>query len=225
MPSNTNRGLVLRSGSERITIHFVHYEDEECERIIAHVRSILRPEVQTDWNLFVYKAAIIKERAARTKPEPGEILIQRRRCDRVLLPSLVVMSLVGVVTWRYTGRPYVLFAPLIPLAAWALVRTVTPAKGMIISRPTSGDYRFVWFMLLWLLIALTGLRLIGKFQSRLTHPSTVLIFGMIIWVESYASKRVRKTSGVLGGSEKPLTWPRKPVAKSRPIRGWPNDDS
>jgi hypothetical protein len=49
--------VVLRDGSTRIVIPFFNHEDDDVARIVHHLRSTLRPEIQAGWNLFAYKTA------------------------------------------------------------------------------------------------------------------------------------------------------------------------
>ncbi len=151
---------MLLDGSARIAIYFENYEIEERAIIVEHLRATLSLAVQTGWNLFAYKTALLEPRSVRMKPGPSEILFRRQRWDRYLVPSLVVAALGGIVAWRILGQPGFLAAPLFPLAAWALMRAITPAEGMIAkklsSMITSDTDRFLPFLLLWFVVAIAG---------------------------------------------------------------------
>ncbi len=179
-------GLLLRSEAARLSIEFNNYEDEESDRIVRHLRSVLRPEVQTDWNLFVYKIASRGSRSAPRKPDPDEVLLRRDRWNRYFAPAFVVFCLAGFVGWRITGEKRLLIAPpLLPLTGWALMRAATPAKGMVVQKLSSSANpefaHFFRFVLLWGLVGVAGVMAHDGFRRRLTHPDAALIVGGIFW--------------------------------------------
>ena len=55
--------IVLLDGSARIAIDFQNYEIEQRAIIIQYLRSVVEPEVQTGWNLFAYKTALLEPRS------------------------------------------------------------------------------------------------------------------------------------------------------------------
>jgi hypothetical protein len=177
--------LVLRTESARLPIHFDNYKAEERERIVRYLRSVLRPEVQTGWNLFAYMVKFGEP--PRTKPGPDEVLIRRERWDRYFAPSLVVTSLVGVVAWRSTGEWWRFLASplLVLLAEWAWLRAGTPAEGMVqpkLSAPVTADLvRFLLFTLLWVIVGIAGLMANLVFQRLLRHPVAVWTVTMVVW--------------------------------------------
>jgi hypothetical protein len=178
--------VVLRNGSTRLAINLTNYEPEERERIILHLRSSLRPEVQDGWNLVAYKEEQHAARRARTKPGPDEVLIRRDRWDRYLGPLTAVAGLAGIAAWRFTGELRQLGFILLPLFLWVSLRATTPARGMIATklsasiRPEAG--RFIGFLLLWGLVGLAGLAINEYFRPRMAQPDAVLIVGTVVWL-------------------------------------------
>ncbi len=165
--------LMLRSESERVFIRFDHYEKEANEQIIDHIRAMLRPEIQTGWNLFAYKRAKFKDRLLRRKAGPGEILIRRSRYDRLLAPFLLLTILVGVATWWILGTPGGLGGSLIVLLMWGMMRFSVPADGEIaeaITLPTGSDTRRSdFFLVLWVVAGIAvfcGYRFFGAWVGR-----------------------------------------------------------
>jgi hypothetical protein len=177
--------IVLLDGSARIAIDFENYEIEERAIIVQYLRSLIEPEVQTGWNLFAYKTALLEPRSVRLKPGPGDVLIRRQRWDLYLAPSLVVAALGGIISWRILGQPGFLAAPLFPLAAWALMRATTPAEGMIAkelsSMIKSDEERFLPFLLLWFFAGFAGVITHGVFRPGQKDLDAFTIAGGSIW--------------------------------------------
>jgi hypothetical protein len=177
--------VVLRNESARLSVEFGYYEADESFGIVHHLRSVLRPDVQTGWNLFAYKTALLEPRSGRTKPGPDEVLLRRDRWDRYLVPSLVMVSLAGVAAWRIAGESLFLAAPLFPLVGWALIRATTPADGMVVKKLSSlanpDTARILGFLLVWFLVGVGGVIVHEVFRPRLTHADAVMIVGGAIW--------------------------------------------
>jgi hypothetical protein len=177
--------LVLRTESTRFVISLNNYEAEEQERIVNHLRSVLPAEIQVGWNLFAYRAEQRAVQAAKTKPGPDEVLVSRDRWDRFLLPSLAALSLVVVAAWRLTGELRYLASPLVLLVFWAILRFMTPAKGMISQKlsasrnPEFGG--FAWFCLFWGLVAAGGLMINEHFRPRMERLDAILVVGCVVW--------------------------------------------
>ena len=149
---------VLRGGSTRLSIEFGAYEAEDSARIVHHLRSVLRREIQKGWNLFAYKTALFQRKSVSMKPGPDEILIRRERWDRYLVPSLVMASLAGIGAWRIAGQSGFLAAPIVPLVGWVLLRFTTPAGGLITKKLSlSADpdtVRFLGCLVVWWLVGI-----------------------------------------------------------------------
>ncbi len=178
--------IVLRTDSAQLSIFLGNYEPEDRSRIIAHLRTVLRPEVQDGWNLFAYREEQRAERSNRTKPGPDEVLIRRDRYDRHLVSSLVLAGLSGVVVWRITGNPGSLALILVPLFPWALLRASTPAEGMVATKLSASRnrdaVRSAGVMLLWGLVGIAGIAVNEYYRPKLTEPDAILIVGAVAWL-------------------------------------------
>ncbi|MDR3622678.1 MAG: hypothetical protein P4L85_25220 [Paludisphaera borealis] len=173
--------VVLRDASTRLAIPFSNYEDDDVERIVAHLRSALPPKIQTNWNLFAYKASARRERSNRTKPSPDEILVDRKRWDRFFTPVLVFYLLaVAVNTYIIKGdfRP-LLVAPVPIVALWLLFRMTTPAKGTVtqkLSKSADPDlYHLLVVTAVTLPSALLGFVAVERLRPHLAHPDAIMI--------------------------------------------------
>jgi hypothetical protein len=174
--------VVHRTETARLSIHLANYEDEGRDQLVRHLRSVLDPQIQTGWSLFAYKIAFRQPRSIRTKPGPDEILLGRGRWDRYFMPALVVASLAGVVSWRITDELRYLAAPLPFLALWALMRATTPAAGMVVQKLVDPDtVRILWFLHLWLAVAIAGLMAHKVFRPRPADPDAFMIVGALVW--------------------------------------------
>lgn len=173
-------GLVLRTDAARLTLRFHNYEPGDADRLIHHLRSALRPEVQIDWNLFAYKV-VYHER--RTKPGPGEILLRRERWDRYFVPWLAGSALAGLAGWWITGQTSNLALPVPTLVILLLARFSTPAEGEIVSVSGSTDpdsSRLVWFLSLWGAAALAGLWALRAQAEVVLGAWGVLMFAVLV---------------------------------------------
>jgi hypothetical protein len=177
--------VVLKTATTRVPIDFGTYERDEKVQIIDHLRSVIAPGVQTNWNLFDYKITAPLREPKRTKPGPGEVLLRRNRWDRYLVPGVVSAAVVVVVVWWIMGELRFLAAPVFPVLFWLMMRTLTPAEGMIaqkLSFSMSTELsRLILFLLLWGLVAFGGVMTVEALRPRLGHPDTVLGIGMVVW--------------------------------------------
>lgn len=179
--------ILLRSPSARVSIGFAGYTNEERDRMIRHLRSVLRPDVQTGWNLFIYKHPFLKPPSSRLEPGPDEILMSRSRWDRYLWPALAVAGVTGTMAWRCTGELRFLLGPLpVLLGLWAFLRFSTPAEGMVARKfSTSRDrdlVHFLGFYLLWLLVGVAGWYASIALGPEWTPSNVVLVVGAALWL-------------------------------------------
>jgi hypothetical protein len=178
--------VVLRNESARLSVEFGYYEADESSGIVHHLRSVLRPDVQTGWNLFAYKTALLEPRSARMKPGPDEVLLRRDRWDRYLVPSLVMASFAGIAAWRIAGESLFLAGPLFPLVGWALIRATTPADGMVAKKLSTlanpDTARILGFLLVWFLVGVAGVIVHEVFRPGLAHPDAFMIVGGAMWL-------------------------------------------
>jgi hypothetical protein len=179
--------ILLRTERTRLAICFDNYEAEDRKRIVDHLRTRLRPEVQTGWNLFAYKFARSERRPGACKLGPNESVLRPNDWDRYLVPCLVVPGFVAMVAWWSTGVRLFLVLPLLPPVALTIIRAATPSEGMIVKKLSlrSGTpreaARFVWFLLLWALVGGLGVVAYEIFQFRMPHGEAVFIVGAVVW--------------------------------------------
>ena len=177
--------LALRADSVRHTIHFANYNDDESVWIVHHMRSVLRPEIQSGWNLFAVKSAFLKPKTARLKPGPDEIVIHRDRWNWFFAPSFVLMVPVAIVSWRATGNLVCLLALLFPIGMWAWIRALTPTEGTVYKKVVSSEHpevnRFLLFLLLWGIVAVAGVFAHEHYRPGKTQLDAFQIVGAAVW--------------------------------------------
>ncbi|WP_422928500.1 hypothetical protein [Singulisphaera sp. PoT] len=178
--TRTSGKLILRSGSEKLSIDFDTYEPDARESIIRQVREKLAPEAQEGWDYFEQRQSKLERRRTGTKPGPGEILISRRRYDRMLMPALVVTSILGAILWRLTGKSALFVVPqLAVLAGWALLRFATPTQGLVTPKITLAKdpavVRYPPYFVPWSAAVLVGLFICLAFHRRLSYPVATFI--------------------------------------------------
>lgn len=174
--------LALRGESGRLVINLPEYEAEDRARIIDLLRSALPLEVQAGWNLFAYKIADRLRLPEVRKPGPDEVLVRRGDCSRYFAPLSAAVCLISIATWWLTGDRGILGAPPFVLGLWAWVRWSTPSQGMIVSKVTGEDARFLRLLLGWTLVAFAGLGAHQAFWPRQEGLDLSLAVGIVVWL-------------------------------------------
>jgi phage-related protein len=213
--------VALRTSSARLTIWFANYEAQERSQIIRHVRSILRPESQTGWNLFAYKIAFREPRSKSTVPGPGEILITRNRWDRLFGIFALLFIAVGFACWLILGNASYLATPLGLLPLWGLIRHMIPPQGIIERkmslRSNPDTTRFLLFLLIWALVAIVALLVAEALQSRIAYPDQTRIAGAVVWITILLFRHTAQIDSYPTAKTKPPTSPPKPAPKPASI--------
>ncbi len=177
---------VGRPRESKLTLNFGNYATDESESLVRHFRAVLEPDVQSGWNLFAYKITTGEPEPQPKKPGPDEILLRRDRWDRWLLPTTLVVLLVGVLVWGITREVRFLLPTLGPVALWAYLRLTTPAEGMIVRRLSHSfepeARHFLAFLILWGIVAVVAVFLIDAWQPKQAAPNVAMIVVAVIWV-------------------------------------------
>ena len=135
----TGGGVMLVTPDVRMKIHFNEYTTEQRDALVRHLRAELGPAVHTGWTLFAYliTSGETKERV----PQEGDVVVDRRRWDRLFLGMLPLFAATGAYLAWQADRWAFLFVPFVPLAfLWLLIRFATPAKGLT-RQPLSKEER------------------------------------------------------------------------------------
>ena len=160
------RGAIwLRDANGSVRIDLDNFEVDERICMIRFVREQTPAQRQANWDLFCHKVALPFVRYldcdGKPRPEPGQVLISRRRWDWYFLPLIMLCAVAGTVAaWRL-AQPRLLVAPLAPTSIWAVLRVLTPKRGYLSSSisATPGMSAYLLFLLLWLAIAVAGISL------------------------------------------------------------------
>lgn len=193
-------GIQLKSLTEKITIHIDNFPCEERLWIVEYLREQIPASAQEGWDLFCHRVALPLRRydpQALPVPDNDEVLLTRKRWDRLLLPWIPLFTVGGVLAaWKF-NQTHLLIAPLLPILIWLSMRYSTPQQGMV-SRKISADKEtsslltFLGGMLAAYMIILVGLKLIDN--PRLDHSITILCL-TLIWMAAVLCKchRLDKT--------------------------------
>lgn len=162
--------IKLKSLTEKTTIYLENFPLEDRLSIVEYLRAQIPEPDQEGWDLFCHRVAMPLRRydpQALPVPDNDEVLLTRKRWDRLLLPWILLFTVGGVLAaWKF-NLPRLLSAPLLPTALWLFLRFSTPKKGMV-SRKISADKElrsllfFTGGMLLTYLAILVGLKFIDS---------------------------------------------------------------
>jgi len=155
--------IVLRSPARQTKLELGNFSVLDRLRLIRRCRALVPPEMQNGWPTFCHKIAL-PLRDQRLFPKSldpavlaarGEMLITRRRYDRVAQLVLPIVSIVSVAVWWITGSP-ILFVYLGFLAfVWVLVRYLVRREGYVEAIPRSPRWPGCLAAAAWCLSMLT----------------------------------------------------------------------
>jgi hypothetical protein len=121
----------------RTSVDLDGYDDEDRLRMIRRFRGLIPAAKQADWPMFCQKIALpLRDRCARPAAgEPpcpraeGEVVITRRRYDRLAAVMLPASFVVAGAVWWATGSPVLLGAALAIAAGWLFLRYTVRREG------------------------------------------------------------------------------------------------
>lgn len=90
--------LKLFDGTTRVTVSFRHYVIPDRVSLIEHLRGQVPRNVQTGWPWF--EDQYFRRLLEVDKPGPDRVLVNRRRLDRLIVPSIAMIVILGMGrTW------------------------------------------------------------------------------------------------------------------------------
>lgn len=115
-------------------IKLSEYRDADQLTLIRLLRSSVGDDQQSGWPMFCYKVALpLRDGPVPRRPRPDEVLINRKRYDRLFAALLPTIAVISLICWLATRRVEVLAAALaIPIALsgfWLLLRSSVPKQG------------------------------------------------------------------------------------------------
>jgi len=145
--------LSLETPTEKGTFGLINLTREERLWLIQYFRNRLPESIQQNWDLFCLKIALPLR---KPKPEvirnpgPDEILVTRKRYDRIGIPLTIISIISSVLTAWYFHYPKYLAFPVILILFWMLLRYSVPKEGMVLSRISADkEYMQTLFFLAW----------------------------------------------------------------------------
>lgn len=149
--------LFLNPRPNSVVINLKYYQLEDRLWLIRYFHRELKETVQIHWNQFCFQVAIpLEERLQQLQhPEtelraPGseEILITRRRYDRIGIPLNVVLTPTVILISWYQGQFGFLILPAMTIGWWLFLRYSIPKRGMIQKRIWAReDFRVMTYLL------------------------------------------------------------------------------
>ncbi len=131
--------LVLKSFGTRMTIDFNEYTTDQRDRLVRHFRDRLGRSSQVGWELFAFRitSGETKERV----PEEGDVVVTRRRWDRLFLWMIPLFLATGALLAWQSGHWGMIVIPFVPLTLlWTVSRITTPARGLIAPRLSKEEW-------------------------------------------------------------------------------------
>lgn len=195
--------IKLKSLTEKTTIYLENFPCEDRLSIVEYLRAQIPEPDQEGWDLFCHRVAMPLRRydpQALPVPDNDEVLLTRKRWDRLLLPWILLFTVGGVLAaWKF-NLPRLLSAPLLPMILWLSMRYSTPNQGMV-SQKISADKEsrsyliFLGGMLVAYLILLNGLKFIANppvSESTTMFCLTVIWFAVVLWKSHRIGKKLHK---------------------------------
>ena len=194
-------GIKLQSLTEKITIHLDNFPCEDKLWIVEYLRTQIPASAQEGWDLFCHRVALPLRRydpQALPVPDNDEVLLTRKRWDRLLLPWILLFTVGGVLAaWKF-NLPCLLSAPLTPTALWLFLRFSTPKQGMVsqklsADKETSSFLIFSGGMVLVFLTILVGLKFIELpfLDNDMFMICLTLIWMPVVFWNCYQHDKIR----------------------------------
>jgi len=195
--------IKLKSLNEKITIYLKYFPLEDRLWIVEHLREQIPASVQEGWDLFCHRVALpLRRYDPQTLPVPDndEVLLTRKRWDRLLLPWIPLFAVGGVLAaWKF-NLTHLLIAPLLPTVLWLSMRYSTPKRGMV-SQKISTDKEMSSFlifsggMLLTYLTILVALKFIDiPLLDNTISMACLSLIGVaaMLWKSHHLGKKLHK---------------------------------
>ncbi len=196
-------GIKLKTLTDKTTIYLENFPCEDRLWIVEYLRAQIPEPNQEGWDLFCHRVALPLRRydpQALPVPDNDEVLLTRKRWDRLLIPWILLFTVGGILAaWKF-NLPHLLSAPLLPMILWLSMRYSTPKQGMV-SQKLSADKEsrsyliFLGGMLVAYLILLNGLKFIANppvSESTIMFCLTVNWFAVVLWKSHRIGKKLHK---------------------------------
>jgi hypothetical protein len=184
--------------SERIKVNFDNFELEE-KRLLIRLFRLSRPAtVQRDWEAFCLRHALPLSRTASNDPlKEDEVLLTRRRVDRLFLWGAVFALPAGVASAWQLDRPDCLLFPLAPLAIGLVMRLTIPRLGIrcrkLSAKPDRRLVSFLWFLLAWAIVGIAALLLLPNTSPWVDWGAFTLWLGVLLFQCHRLDRRIGPT--------------------------------
>jgi hypothetical protein len=174
--------IVLRSASEKITVHLDNFQPEQQIRLIRLLRRCVAVSIQRDWDLFCYEVAVpLLERAVDRPLGEDEVLRTRWHYDRLFLPFIVFVAAMGVMLAGFLQEVRWLFAAVPFAGLWLLLRTSIPPEGRAVKRSLPNRRPLVELAVMSTAVIVVAY-VFSAFSHRLPYPYLWACLGTLLWL-------------------------------------------
>lgn len=187
--------IKLKTLTEKNTIYLENFAYEDRLWIVEHLRNQIPESIQEGWDLFCHRIAMPLRRYnphALPVPDQDEVLLTRKRWDRLLIPCILLFAVGGVAAaWKF-GLPRLLTAPVLPTALWLYLRFATPRQGMVAKNLNADPEQksqlafYGWFLVVSLLLLYVSRFVNFPWLDETTFSSCVSLIAIcIVFWKSY----------------------------------------
>jgi hypothetical protein len=180
-----HRGIVVRSSGPKINIAIDDFAPPQREGLIRAIRRGTPPAIQHKWPAFCHRYALPLRLRDTSRPlHPGEVLITRRRYDRVCPPVIVLAAVATALVAWLVEYPQILGLPAVLTGAWLLLRLTVPQPGLPVRGVSPRCFGLGVCLLMLPYVGLFGWAFYRIFESQLAYPRLWAASGFAVLLSS-----------------------------------------
>jgi hypothetical protein len=140
--------FVLKTSDNRIALDLNNFDVDDRVQLIRQLRSAIPESQQQGWLQFCERhAAPLLDKSMDRPPNKDEVLVDRKRIDRLFVIVVGISTLIAVVAGWILNDWKILITPLSVVGIWLLMRLTFSKQGYI-DKKLSSDPKMVRFLVL-----------------------------------------------------------------------------